>query len=232
MMRRPHRIDGTMNTDDDIARLLEAMQRFDAYTLGDAARRAGTGGVLRQLLPQTGRTQFVGRALTARIHHEQHRSIPLKDYGGAQLREQAQPGDVVLIDGGGLMLSAMGDLAFANLVRRGAAAAVVNACVRDVEQLEALQLPLPVFALGVAIASVAGAARIVDVGAPIYLSGMRIETGDLVAGCRGGIVAIPWADRDAVLAQAELILDSDRRVREGIERGESMTQLWAQHKAF
>jgi 4-hydroxy-4-methyl-2-oxoglutarate aldolase len=124
----------------------------------------------------------------------------------------------------------MGELAFAHLVRRGAVGVVLNGCVRDVEQLEGLDLPLAVFALGTAISTVAGFARIIDVGSTVYIGGIRIETGDLVAGCRGGVVAAPWADRARILAQAREIGESDRQVRDGMARGESMTQLWTKHK--
>jgi len=221
-----------MHTEDQEAALvLQEFRRFDAYTLGDSARQAGTGGILPHLKPQTRNSILVGRALTARIHYEQHRTIPIKDYGAAQLREQVRPNDVIIMDGGGLMLSAMGELAFANLVDRKAAGAVVNACVRDVEQMESLGLGLPVFALGAAIPSVAGSARIVDIGSPIYISGVRIASGDILAGCRGGIVVIPWEDREAVLAVARGIAESDRRVREGLKRGESMSELWVKHKS-
>jgi len=212
--------------------VLAQLHGHDAYTLGDAARRAQTGGVLHAFKPQSARTTFAGRALTARVHYEPHRDIPLKDYGGAQLRDRASPGDVIVLDAGALMLSAMGELAFAHLARRGAAGVVLNGCVRDVEQLEALQLPLAVFALGTAIQTVAGHARIIDVGAPVYLNGIRVDTGDFVAGCRGGVVFVPWADRAAVQEQARLIGESDLRVREGLARGESMTQLWSRHKDF
>lgn len=216
-----------MAAEDDT---LAALRQHDGYTLGDSARRARTGGILTGLLPQTGRSAFVGRALTARIHYEPHRDIPLKDYGGAQLREQARPGDVIVLDGGGLLMSAMGELAFAHLVRQGAQGVVLNGCVRDVEQLEQMDLALPVFALGTAIQTVAGHARILDVGATVYIQGIRIDAGDLVAGCRGGVVVVPWADRAAVLEQAQLVGESDRRVREGIARGESMSRLWTDHK--
>lgn len=216
-----------MDTDEILARF----RVLDGYTLGDAARRAGTGGILQAFKPQGARTAFAGRALTARIHYEPHKTIPLQEYGGAQLREQAKPGDVIVLDGGGLMMSAMGELAFAHLVRRGAVGVVLNGCVRDVEQLEAMDLDLSVFAMGTAISTVAGSARIVDVGATLYIQGIRIDTGDLVAGCRGGVVVAPWADRAAVLQQAELIAAGDRKVRDGLARGESMMQLWSAHKS-
>lgn len=225
-------MENVTSADAEVVRILEGFRRFDAYTLGDAARRAMTGGILQQLKPQSADTTFVGRALTARLCYEQNKKIPLNEYGAAQLREHVQPGDVIVLDAGGLMMSAMGELAFAHLVSRGAAGAVVNGCVRDVEQLEEMALGLPVFALGTAIPTVAGSARIVDIGCTLYLSGVRIDTGDLVAGCRGGVVVVPWQDQSAVFDEAQRIADSDRLVRDGLKGGESMSQLWQKHKSF
>jgi|Laugresbdmm110sn_1035088.scaffolds.fasta_scaffold73748_2 regulator of RNase E activity RraA len=219
-----------MSFDPVVDPVLAELCCFDGYTLGDAARRAQTGGILHSFKPQARRTSFVGRALTARIHYEPHKDIPVKQYGGAQLRDQAKPGDVIVLDAGGLMLSAMGELAFAHLVRQGAVGVVLNGCVRDVEQLLSMDLALAVFALGTAMATVAGHARIIEVGLPVYLSGIRIETGDLVAGCLGGVLSAPWDDRQAIVEQARLIGESDHQVRDGLKRGESMTELWYKHK--
>jgi regulator of RNase E activity RraA len=216
----------------DSSQIIESFRAFDAYTLGDAARRAMTGGVLRCLQPQTSVTTFVGRALTARVCYEQHKTVPLSEYGAAALRDRVQPGDVIVIDGGGLMMSAMGELAYANLARRGAAGAVLNACMRDAEQIDAMQLGLPVFALGTAIETVAGHARIIDIGEPVYIQGVRIASGDVLAGCRGGLVVLPWADHAAVLAEANTIARSDQQVMAGIERGESMSEIWRKYKSF
>jgi 4-hydroxy-4-methyl-2-oxoglutarate aldolase len=203
-------------------------KELDAYTLADGARRHGTGGVIHALKPQTGATTFVGRAVTARVIHEPNREIPVRDYGGWQAREKMGPGDVLVLDGGGLPLTVMGALAVATLVQRGATAAVVNACVRDVEMMEQT---FPVFAVGTAISTVAGHGYVTDVGDPVYIQGTRVTTGDLVAGCRGGVVVVPWDDREGVLQETLRIVESDRRVMAGIMQGEALGQIWVKHKA-
>jgi regulator of RNase E activity RraA len=201
---------------------------IDAYTLGDAARRRSIGGVVDGLKPQTNRTGFVGRALTARVEYHPNTPLPLGQYGAAALLDRVAPGNVVIVDGGGRMLSAFGDLAILIIQRRGGVAAVVNAAVRDVEDIDP---GFPLFARGVAITSIASHGCITGVGEPVHIEGIKIETGDLVAGCRGGIVTVPASAADAVRAQALEIIESDRRVREGLDRGESMGSLWQQHKA-
>lgn len=207
---------------------LHAFRGIDAYTLADGARRCGLGGVIHELRPQTRASVFVGRAVTARIQHEPNRDVPVKDYGGWKLHDRAGAGDVAVLDGSGLYLTAMGALAITNLKRRGAAAAVVNACVRDVEEMD--DLGLPVFAVGTGITTVAGHGFVTDLEMPVTIHGVRIATGDLIAGCRGGIVVVPWDERERVLAETLRILDSDRVVREGIKKGQAVGALWHQAK--
>lgn len=201
---------------------------IDAYTLGDAARNCAVGGVIQRIGPQTSATKFVGRALTARIEYTPNGSIPLARYGGAAFLDRVSPGDAVFLDGGGQHLSALGDLAFAMVQRRGGTAAIVNGGVRDIEDADP---SFPVFAVGVAILSFAGRGFITGIGEPISVDGIRISTGDVVAGSRGGLVVVPWAERDKVLREARTIIEIDRRMREGIAQGQQMTDLWRQHKS-
>ncbi|QDC37246.1 RraA family protein [Sphingobium fuliginis] len=200
----------------------------DAYTMGDAARRCQVGGVIDGLKPQTAGSGFVGRALTARVEYHPNTPLPLGQYGAAALLDRVAPGDVVILDGGARFLSAFGDLAITIIQRRGGVAAVVNAAVRDIEDIDPT---FPLFARGVAITSIASHGFITGVGEPVHVEGIKIETGDLVAGCKGGIVAVPAGAADEVRRQSLEIIESDRRVREGLERGESMGSLWQQHKA-
>ena len=96
-------------------------QRFlsiDAYTIADAARRRGTGGVIHSLTPQNDASRFVGRALTARVQLEPHKEVPLSQYAAGAFLDRVSEGDVVLLDGGGHFLSALGDLA-ATIIQDG-----------------------------------------------------------------------------------------------------------------
>ena len=208
----------------------ESLTDMDAYTLADGARRAGVGAVLSNLRPQTSASQFVGRALTARIHHEPNGSIPLEEYGTGNLIAAAGQDDVIILDAGGVMLTVMGDLAIHALKRAGAAAAVLNACARDIEEIESIGFP--VFAIGSAITTIAGRAKITDIGKPVTIDGISVATGDLIAGCRGGIVVVPWQDHEKALFEAARVLESDQKVLEGIKNGESFNSLWSKHKAL
>src|SRR5436309_11337503 len=115
-----------MTTRQDVD-AMEQFRRLDAYTIGDGARRYGAGGAIQSLTPQTAGVRFVGRALTARIQYEPNKEIPLADYGAAKFLDRVSPGDVVVLDGGGRFLSALGDLATLIIQRRGGVGVVLNA---------------------------------------------------------------------------------------------------------
>ncbi len=203
---------------------------IDAYTLADAARRLGVGGVVMHLKPQTDNTQFCGRALTARVSYTPNKPVPLADYGIGELLERARPGDVVVLDMGGQRLTGMGDIVATYLARLGAAAAVVNGLIRDAEEID--RCHLPVFSLGVGIGTIAGRGLIEGIGEPVWLDGIRIATGDMVAGCRGGLVCIGASEETAVRETALEIQASDRRVLDALARGEPASKIWKRHKAL
>ncbi len=209
--------------------LRKTLTEIDAYTLADGARRAGTGAVLSSVRSQTSSTCFVGRALTARVHFEPNGAIPLGEFGTGALIDRAGPDDVIILDAGGIMLTVMGDLAILALKNAGVAAAVLYGCVRDLEQIETIGFP--VFAVAPAVSTIAGRGKITAIGEPVHIEGIRIATGDLIAGCRGGVVVVPWQDHEQAVAEATLILDSDRKMLEGIKRGETFSTLWRKHKA-
>lgn len=212
--------------------VLAAFARLDAYTVSDAARRVGVGGVIDGLRPETLSTEFVGRARTSQLRFEPNGSVPMGDYGGAAFFDSIHSGEVGILDGGGLQLTALGDLAIAMAKMRGAVGVVVNARIRDAEAIEALQLP--VFAAGTGLTSAAGKGYITGLGEPVIIESVRIEVGDLVMGCRGGIVVVPWQFARQVLVDAERQAASDLRVRESMDAssgsGQPFEEIWRRWK--
>lgn len=94
---------------------------------------------LRGLKPYN-RTPLLGTAFTVRVAAGNNlmfnRAIDL-----------AQPGDVIVVDGGGYMERALcGEIMISHAKKRGLAGFVVNGCIRDVEAVAAIDFP--VYALG------------------------------------------------------------------------------------
>jgi 4-hydroxy-4-methyl-2-oxoglutarate aldolase len=103
--------------------------------------------------------------------------------------DQAAPGDVIVIDGGGYALRALwGGNVSARARERGLAGAVVDGAVRDLDEIEAAGFP--VFAAAV-VPTPPGRELAGEIGVEISCGGLAVRPGDHVYGDRDGVVIVP-----------------------------------------
>lgn len=130
-----------------------------------------------------------------------------------------QPGDVLVIDGGGDLTQAlMGGLMRTTCLVKQVGGLVIDGAVRD--RLEWAEGGLPVFARGHTHRgpSKEGPG---EINVPIACAGLSVLPGDLVLGDADGVIAIPAADAAVVLERARLHLDKEARIRAGNLAGTS-----------
>jgi RraA family protein len=111
--------------------------------------------------------------------------------------DMAAPGDVIVVDAGGDLTSAIiGELMSAHAEKRGVAGMVIDGAIRDSGALRAGRFP--VFAAGVThrgpYKDGPG-----EINVPISIGGMVIEPGDLVLGDDDGVLCVPFEATAAVL---------------------------------
>lgn len=133
--------------------------------------------------------------------------------------DMAEPGDVIVFDGGGDVSNAvMGGLMLSHAKQRGIAGFVLNAAVRDAEDF--LKVNLPTYATGVThrgpYKDGPG-----EINTPIAFGGMVIESGDLIVGDRDGVICVPFDDVAAVREAAQRKHDSEQTQFDAIEAGKS-----------
>jgi 4-hydroxy-4-methyl-2-oxoglutarate aldolase len=132
--------------------------------------------------------------------------------------EQSQPGDVLVAATGAFTGAAVvGDLLLGIARNRGVVGFVTDGLVRDVANLEALNLP--VYAAGVTPNS-PGKRGPGAVGLPIVCGGLVVSSGDVVIGDSDGVVVVPRARIEMTLANLERVNAAEagmmRRVRDGL----------------
>jgi RraA family protein len=115
--------------------------------------------------------------------------------------DSAEPGDVVVVDGGGeLTNSLIGEMMAAHAQARGIAGIVIHGAIRDYDALHAGSYPI--FAAGVThrgpYKDGPG-----EINVPIAIDGMVIEPGDLVVGDGDGLVCVPFEQTAEVLKATE-----------------------------
>lgn len=111
--------------------------------------------------------------------------------------EQAEPGDVLVVDGRQESCGYWGEVLTAAARARGVLGLVIDGGVRDVDQLRARGFP--VFSSAIAVRTTVKD-DIGTVGTPITLGGVTVSRGDLVVADSDGVVVIPRASVDTVLA--------------------------------
>jgi RraA family protein len=173
--------------------LLDRCRDLPTSILSDSMDR--TGGIRGVHWVPGGRwPRVAGPALTVRTRPGDnlviHRALDL-----------AEPGDVLVVDGGGCLERAvLGEIMARYATARGLAALVIDGAVRDAEGLAAG--PVPVFALGInhlgPYKDGPG-----EVHGPVQTGGTVVRSGDVVVGDADGVVVLPHEQAAAVVTLGE-----------------------------
>lgn len=180
--------------------LVRQFQGLPVANVSDSMARMSAAGA--RLRPMHAGAPLAGPALTVRTTPGDnlmlHKAIAL-----------AVPGDVIVVDGGGVLTNAlMGEMMLMQAERRGVAGVVVNGAIRDAGYIRAQNLP--VYAAGVThrgpYKNGPG-----EVNVPIAIDGMVIASGDLILGDDDGVLCVPFADAEAILHTAILKHEAEQR---------------------
>jgi regulator of RNase E activity RraA len=147
---------------------------------------------------------------------------------GDALERAMRPNGVLLIDSGGFVSGAMlGGFVAYSLQQRGCVGIVTDGAIRDADEIRGLKLPV----IAAAVTPVNGARRWqwTDVHTTICLPGsdgrsLAIEPDDFVLADGDGVVVVPHAVAEKVIADAEALAAIEQKIgrelREGGSRGE------------
>ncbi|MGB0867889.1 MAG: RraA family protein [Granulosicoccaceae bacterium] len=128
-----------------------------------------------------------------------------------------EPGDIVMAAFGGYQGCAASGDRMAGLMRNnGAAGYVVDGPMRDL--LGIREIGLPVWCTGINPNSPAGEGP-GKVGLPINMGGRQIETGDMIVADLDGVVVVPYAQIDAVIAQLVHIVKLEKSLDAEVAAG-------------
>jgi 4-hydroxy-4-methyl-2-oxoglutarate aldolase len=169
----------------------------------------GSGALDWRIKPIAGRSLF-GMALTCDCGPNDNLAL-------IAAVAEAQPGDVIVAATGAFTGAAVtGDLLLGIARNRGCVGFVTDGLVRDLADLEALNLP--VYALGVSPNS-PGKRGPGTVGLPIVCGGQVIASGDVIVADRDGVVVAPRARLAETLAGLEHVKASEAAMLERVRGG-------------
>jgi len=214
--------------DDERTRRL---RKLDACAVSDALDRLGLRGVVLGLRAMGPRRRIAGRAVTVRLEvatealredlvargeHPRHLCTAAVDASG--------PGDVIVVANGGRSDAAgWGGTLSLGATLRGIEGVVVDGACRDVD--EAIEHDFAVYASYAVPLTARG--RIMEVGwnVPVSFGGLTVEPGDLVIADSSGLVFVPAARAEEVLAVGEEIVGREQAMAEAARAGRPMSDV-------
>ena len=137
--------------------------------------------------------------------------------------EQIQPGEVVVLTmPEPAPVALVGELLATQMRVRGAAGLLVNAAVRDVEEL--VKLGLPVWTRFIRVKG-ATKTKVGELNGAVIVGGARISPSDIIILDADGGVCVQQARAEAALKAAESRFEKEARLREKLAAGEMSYDL-------
>ncbi|MFD2937529.1 4-carboxy-4-hydroxy-2-oxoadipate aldolase/oxaloacetate decarboxylase [Spirosoma flavum] len=136
----------------------------------------------------------------------------------------AQPGNVLVAHCSDYYEAGYwGDLMSLGAKTRGIAGLVIDACVRDADDIEAMNFP--VFSRGLCIR---GTSSFEDgtLNQPIVFGGVVIHPGDIIVGDRDGVVVVPQGLIGEVIEKAHARELREATIREQLRQGKTSIQIY------
>ncbi len=190
----------------------EVLELVSSSNLSDALHRSGVLEGLRPLFPGI---RLVGPALTVRTY-------PGDWAKPVEAIDLAQPGDVLVIDAGGVGPAIWGELATNSALQRGLNGVVVDGAIRDSGDIAKLGFP----AFSRLVMPNAGEPKgFGEIGVPIRVGGVKVESGDWVLGDDDGVVVLPRNLAVEYANRSMDVLEKENRIREEIKEGRTLAQV-------
>ena len=188
--------------------LVQAFAGLPVANISDCMSRMTAAGP--RLRPLHGGGALCGPALTVKTRPGDNLMIH-------KAMAMAEPGDVIVVDGGGDLSNALiGELMTTFARTRGIAGFVIDGAVRDVDVIA--KGDLPVYAAGVThrgpYKDGPG-----EINVPIAIDGMVIHPGDLVVGDADGVLCVPFDGAEEVLAATRAKNAAEVKTLEDIAAG-------------
>lgn len=179
--------------------------------MGVAGRSALLGSRMRPI--REGQPKVAGPAVTAFCwpgdNLMMHRALYL-----------AQPGDVlVVVCQAELSGAQWGDLATRYALKKGLAGVVVQGCVRDVDQVRALGLPVWSTHIWPIHPDKCGNGR---VNAPVVCEGVQVRPGDLIVADGDGVICVPKESASVLVEAAIAKMIKEDETAEKVQAGASV----------
>ncbi len=200
--------------------------------IADAVEEAtGARGWMSSDMKPIYEARIVGRAATALMRPVLKNDTRKYPNHILDILDEAPAGSVlVYVMQDGLEIAAMGNLMGTTAKVRGLAGAVIDGAVRDITELKRLQFP--VWSRRVSPATSVGRMISVDKQVPVKCGEITVHPGDYIVADADGVVVVPTAAAEKVVALLKQYDDKESKMIPIIEREKSMRKALEQYNRY
>ena len=196
-------------TDENIRDIL---LKVSTANISDALHRQEA---LRSIFPIISGIKMVGQAVTVRTY-------PGDWAKPVEAIDQAEEGDLIVIDAGGAGPAVWGELASHSAQVKKLAGVVIDGAIRDVTEIRRMKFP----AFAKIITPTAGEPKgFGEIGVPVNISGTKVFPQDWVIGDDDGVIIIRGKKAVEFTNRAMDVLERENRIRKEIEEGGTLGKV-------
>lgn len=206
--------------------ILDTLKTLSCSDLSDAMDRLGIPCQAAGIMPLDRSFRIAGKAWTLRYGPVGQDPGTVGDY----IDDLDEDTVIVLDNAGRVDVTVWGDLLTSTAHIRKIAGTVIDGVCRDIDRI--IELKYPIFSRGNWMRTGKDRVRVEATQVPVSIGGIRVEPGDWIKGDGDGLVVIPAARIEEVLATAIEIHAAEDGIRIAIENGSSLRQArndWGYH---
>jgi regulator of RNase E activity RraA len=197
---------------------LARASKLDTTAISDALDRLGIAGQCLNIKPLDHTFRLTGRAFTILYGPAGTPAGTVGDY-----IDEVAPGSVVVLDNGGRENATVwGDILTWVAHRRGIAGTVIDGACRDTHLCR--ELTYPIYSRSYSMRTGKDRVQVDAMNVVVNIGDARVSPGDLLRGDADGVLVIPRAHEDAVLAAAEDIDRIEQQIRALIDQGKTLAE--------
>ncbi len=202
---------------------IQRASKLDTTSISDALDRLGIAGQCLGIKPLDHRFRLTGRAFTILYGPASTPPGTVGDY-----IDDIEPDTVIVLDNGGRENATVwGDILTTMAHRRGIAGTVIDGACRDVHL--SLSLGYPIFSRSYSMRTGKDRVQVEATNCTVNIGDARVNAGDILRGDADGVIVIPKAHEDKVLAIAEEIDAVESRILAAVKDGMKLVEARRQH---
>ncbi len=209
-------------TDD--SGLLDGFRHVEVASVSDALEQlAGKRMYMSHRMQPLFPAKFAGFAVTVLLKKAEGNNDPTALNGMLAAIDQGAPNSVyVMVVEDGADIAGMGGLMGTAMYARGYSGAVIDGGLRDAAYLR--KIGFPVFALGMVPSTSVNHYRFAGANIPVTCDGVQVAAGDVVSADADGVVVVPRARAQEVLALAKELDFKEHSMYPYIEKYKSIQE--------